>query len=184
MKYIFLGAHGTGKSTLVNELNKNLNLPIVESVSRQCQSVVKKMGWEPYGDHQSEYQLMTTEFAFWDFERICEWNINCLMVRSPIDVVAYMLANKDPRVGEYVEKLIQLKTRGCFAGSTMFYLPIEFELVDDNCRPMDSEYQKLVDKYMVELANILELELIPITGSVRDRVEKCLAHIDLDVLLG
>lgn len=183
MKIIFIGAHGTGKSTLANMLQECLSkikpFPLVESVARQCQSYLKSN--DIYGmltsDEQDKMkQKMITEFAFWDFERICTWNIDCIMTRCPLDVVAYEVANygHNEEYSKNLSKLFDFKFKGYFNDCVFFYVPIEFDLVDDGVRPMGKEYQKNVDEAMLDLVYDLELPIITIRGDKRERLKKCL----------
>ena len=186
MKIIFIGAHGTGKSTLANMLQECLSkikpFPLVESVARQCQSYLKSN--DIYGmltsDEQDKMkQKMITEFAFWDFERICTWNIDCIMTRCPLDVVAYEVANygHNEEYSKNLSKLFDFKFKGYFNNCIFFYIPIEFDLVDDGVRPMGKEYQKKVDESMLDLVYELDLPIITVRGDKRERLKKCLNKV-------
>lgn len=186
MKIIFIGAHGTGKSTLANMLQESLSkiksFPLVESVARQCQSYLKSN--DIYGlltdDGKDKMkQQMITDFAFWDFERICSWNIDCIMTRCPLDPVAYEVANYgyNEDYSKNVAKLFDYKFKGYFNNCIFFYIPIEFDLVDDGIRPMGKEYQKKVDEAMLDLVNNLDLPIITIKGDKQERLTKCLEKL-------
>lgn len=183
MKIIFIGAHGTGKSTLANMLQECLSkikpFPLVESVARQCQSYLKSNDiYRILTDDGKDKmkQKMITDFAFWDFERICTWNIDCIMTRCPLDVVAYEVANygHNEEYSNNLSKLFDFKFKGYFNDCVFFYVPIEFDLVDDGVRPMGKEYQKNVDEAMLDLVYDLELPIITIRGDKRERLKKCL----------
>lgn len=188
MKIIFIGAHGTGKSTLANMLQECLSnikkpFPLVESVARQCQSYLKSNDIYKILDDRAQGEMkqkMITDFAFWDFERICNWDIDCIMTRCPLDVVAYEIVNYGytEENSKNKSKLFDYKFKGYFNDCVFFYIPIEFDLVDDNVRPMDKDYQKRVDEVMLDLVNNLDLPIITITGDKQERLNKC-----IDVLL-
>lgn len=187
MKIVFIGAHGTGKSTLATDLQRCLSkiksFPLIESVARQCRSALKSNDIYKILDDNAQDKMkqeMITDFAFWDFERICSWNIDCIMTRCPLDVVAYEIVNYGHNEGvlKNLSKLFDFKFKGYFNNCIFFYIPIEFDLVDDGIRPMGKEYQKKVDKAMLDLVNNLDLPIITITGDKQERLNKC-----IDVLL-
>lgn len=183
MKIIFIGAHGTGKSTLATNLQECLSkiksFPLVESVARQCQEYLKSNNiyrfLTDYGQDKMKQQMIT-DFAFWDFERICTWDIDCIMTRCPLDVVAYEKANfgYNEEYSKNLSKLFDYKFKGYFNDCVFFYIPIEFDLADDGVRPMDKDYQKKVDEVMLDLVNNLDLPIITIKGDKQERLNKCL----------
>jgi hypothetical protein len=56
----------------------------------------------------------------------------------------------------------------------VFYLPIEFGIVPDGLRPLDEDFQQDIDRRMVHLLEVNDIQYKTLTGSVEDRMAQLL----------
>lgn len=149
LKIACIGAHGTGKTTLMTLLEKSLQdkYPVlkidrVSSVTRE----LKEQGIE--FDRTSSELAQVLSFSN-HYQQLVLKSRDCnvlLSDRSVYDDIAYMKC--DP---ELSERTVELLTRLILTSiqdfwDIVFYLPVYHPLEDDNVRSIDLEYQKEVDK--------------------------------------
>lgn len=99
--------------------------------------------------------------------------------RSLIDVMAYAgwVLDNQPRTKEMAlweecEQLAERRLRTAY--SHVFYLPIEFPIVLDGLRPDDPEFQREIDRRVLQLLDTHGIVYDTITGSVDERMAKIL----------
>lgn len=173
MKLAIMGTHSTGKTTLVNELKKHIDLPIISEVARSF----------PRDITDNPINEMNRQMNIFD-RQLYEEDLNYkgfISDRSTIDNAAYMiLALRE--YGYYIPinvymdviKNIKLATNNINKFyDYLFYIPIEFETVDDGFRNIDEVERKNIDMIIKELYDI---EYI-ITGTIEERVKKVLEII-------
>lgn len=174
MRIAISGTHHSGKSTLVEELSATL--PRYSTVE------------EPY------YQLVDEghEFAEMpsadDFELQLERSIECLSGREPdvvfdrcpVDMLGYLMVLADdfplkkwlPRVQAAIDTL-----------DLIVFLPVEEP--DRIALPpsQDARFRLDVDQALKEIflddSLDLEMEVLEVTGSLRERVKQVLSHLDI-----
>lgn len=184
-RIILVGAHGTGKSTLAKKLSELLDLKVVESVAREfmkdmkyiddCGVIDKRM---PKSKIESVKQNILCSLSRWDFVR---WlDLDVIMTRSPLDTLAY--AKVDPACDWVYKNNVTImkeceKFMNALKNSIFIYLPIEFDIEDDGCRPMDKQYQKDVDKAMREVMHEFGIKPLVVTGAVKERVEQIIVKM-------
>lgn len=161
--YIIIGSHGTGKSTLLNEMKNDSrfeNLIFKEGPNRDFSKIKDFCGDRFFQD------IINRIFIYnWKYDRA---NKNLLSIRSIIDGLAYTKAQ-----GFYYKDIMdEIKSIG-IDNIKVFYIPIKFDLVNDGVRPMDKLYQEKVDKCMIEIMNELEIKYITIeSNSAEERIEE------------
>ena len=187
-RIVFIGAHGTGKSTLANELSKVIGMPVVESVARE---VTKN--WEflenegvienniPETLRKNAYQKVLCSMARWDFMRWVNAGVPCIMTRCPLDTIAYAMADNNisldtvsdcTQVLQDDSEFLQAIQRSLFV-----YIPIEFGIENDGVRPTDVAFQKKVDECMRKLIYSFGIAPFVVSGSVDERLESILKFI-------
>jgi predicted ATPase len=169
MRIAFVGSHGTGKSTLADEIQYNTmggqDWSIKESVARPFRSLIKRLNLD---DNNS--QLLINELSFWNWESNVDIQ-NLVFTRTPIDNVAYTMVNANDEFSKSLAVEYHSKLKKLSWGDTIFmYLPIEFPLVNDGVRPMDPAYQEAVDKQMRLLLEELQINYYVIKGPVDERI--------------
>lgn len=54
----------------------------------------------------------------------------------------------------------------------IFYTPVEFDIVDDGFRPLDKDYQILIDREIKLLLDFYHIGYYTLTGTVEERIDK------------
>lgn len=184
-RIIFIGAHGTGKSTLAKELSSILSMPVVESVAREAAKDFRILENEcmissniPEQYRKNAYQKVLCSMSYWDFMRWVGAGVPCIMTRCPLDTIAYAMADDDIADHTTSECLKVLqeddKFRKALESSLFVYLPIEFGIEDDGVRPTDVGFQSQVDEAMHKLMNMFGILPKVVSGTVEERLESIL----------
>lgn len=151
------GAHGTGKSTIVNELRKDPRCICIDSVTRTQTSQAERRIDRRLKD-LDQTQLNILEAIKVNAEKIRELKESLpddkilVMDRSSFDFYAYsknffvknLLTHRTMNeIEDELPKLVDFI-------DLFYYLPIEFNLVDDGIRNMDEDLREGVDKVIKE----------------------------------
>jgi predicted ATPase len=189
-RIIFIGTHGTGKSTLANLLSKETGMPVVESVAREVKNIlgyledtgmIKTNNIADY-IHKDSYQNVLCSMARWDFMRWVNTNIPCIMTRCPLDTIAYAIADTDVSQHVVHSNLNVLREDKNFIdaikNSMFVYFPIEFDIEDDGVRPTDKDFQKMVDEAMCKLIYEFGITPLVVHGSVDNRLKTIMQVIE------
>ena len=151
------GAHGTGKSTIVNELRKDPRCICIDSVTRTQTSQAERRVDGKLKD-LDQTQLNILEAIKVNAEKIRELKESLpddkiiVMDRSSFDFYAYSK-------NFFVKNLLRHRTMNKIEDELpklvdfidlFYYLPIEFNLVDDGIRNMSEELRQGVDKVIRE----------------------------------
>jgi nicotinamide riboside kinase len=165
MKIAITGAMGVGKTTLVEELGKELGWHIIPEVAR----IMAKRGYKLDGDitEQTEYDMIMMQKEL--EQKIGPW----IADRCIIDICAYCkILFPQSRV---LHKMLEREMKAA-EYDIILYIPPEFGIVADGTRSTSAEFQRKVD---VELKKILrEWEHHVVRGSVERRVRKTLNIIE------
>lgn len=166
-KFIFNGAQGTGKSTILKELETKGYEAVTEVVRNLSKKGVKI---NKDGDEKGQKKI------FNEYLNIFNSKDNYVSDRGLIDVVAYTVYLT--RLGKVSEKFAdkQLKDLHKFVQSNpdiiYFYFPIEFDIEDDGVRDLDKDFQKEIDQIILSLYASLGIRFIVMNGSVEERLNK------------
>jgi hypothetical protein len=60
-----------------------------------------------------------------------------------------------------------------------FHLPVEFPFVEDGHRPTSERFRKVSEERLLECYNELQLETIPLTGDLPERIGRALDHLNV-----
>jgi len=161
MKILCLvGSHGTGKSTILENLKEKYT--VIDGNSRKY---LKQYKAEKTDDIQCQIseglftlinkQILNEEFA--------------IFARSPIDTLSYaMETNSAPFMWNiWIDKIETLIPHIQYC-----YLPIEFELINDGVRGSDVEHQKEIDRRIEANLRALNIGYEVVTGTIEERVKK------------
>lgn len=165
---IIVGAHGTGKTTLCNELYRLDNsLYVTDGFSRPILSIKDEIGLT-----EIQVQKLNSHFMM-HFTDIYVKYKYVFSTRSLIDTIAFTeLLYPDLNIDNVKTKLVEIRDAGLI--SNIFYLPIEFPLVDDGVRYSDPEFQKKYDDKIREVISRYSLYYDSVTGSVEKRAKTVL----------
>ena len=163
-----VGSFSTGKTTLAEAVAEPLELPLLPEVARE----VASMGFKLDKDATPEVETLIflrqlyNEMTHEDF----------VGDRSLLDVMAYagwVLDNKERStysvLWDSCEEIAEHNLRSQY--THVFYLPIEFPIVPDGLRPLDTGFQKEIDERMVSLLERHAVRYQTLTGTVDERVE-------------
>jgi adenylate kinase family enzyme len=167
MKICFTGSHGTGKSTLCQELTKDL--PKVHYIKEIAREEIKRIGKLPYDmDDQERFEFQK---RLLELQRIAESNHpNFISDRGIMDILAY--SYDLPQYDFLLEMAKQANIAKRY--DLVFYIPIEFPLQGDSERSPDVAYQWQIDSNLLKVLNDLKILTFKISGSVEDRKEQVL----------
>lgn len=168
MKIEFIGAQGTGKTTVADRL-RGQGIPIIDNVIRD---LVKS-------DHiriNQSGDITSQNTIFRAYTYALDEYMDFISTRSLFDVVAFTqyLYTKgridDPK--DIVCMIDELKDYLKFNKDVIYvYFPIEFELVDDGLHDTDKTYQREIDKIIVEMLTRMKIPYYTIHGTVDERVK-------------
>lgn len=176
-RIVLTGAQGTGKTTLMNALAADGTRTF--SVARETAIA---NGWNAETGTNEEYQKALfkalkkelsskksyisdrglTCVAAYTFDKALDGSISKKTAdKQYMDIVKF--ANDNPDV-------------------LTVYVPIEFEIEDDNFRNIDKEFQAKIDFLIKNMLDTAEVPYITVTGTVEERVkqvEAALANMNL-----
>lgn len=179
----FLGSHGTGKSTLLKEIEKlNPSFVTMEGLSRPLERGLTNSGFE-FNQKKKQIIHNEVELALNEFSHKVRGGI---ATRSLIDQIIYSKV-VDPTVSTI--KLESAFIQQCKYIEKVFIIPIEFPLQEDKVRTgmwFDPIIQQDIQDKMinflfkhVELELIDEKQLVYLSGSVQQRMEILREHLKL-----
>lgn len=171
------GAHGTGKTTLVNALqqcDEFKNFQFKSGLTRDLQ----RMGIpiNETGTDVTQLYVMTKHYEYSQLQG------DVILDRCALDGLTYsrvVLENYQDL--EFMNALGHLG-RKCFNYyDIIFYIKPEFDLVDDGVRTIDKEFhQRIVDGFDMWIYNSKyfkkQVPIIELTGSVEERVSQVISH--------
>jgi nicotinamide riboside kinase len=171
------GAQCTGKSTLIDALEKRLPEYAIQRES--VRYLVKKYGFEIEAAN-TDLQLALLNLQ----TRSLYEHKDILLDRSFVDSTAYMLyyhKRKQPEVPAGVYNYIMDAVKELAQNIDLFvFLKPEFELVDDGFRVLDNDQQQEITELMGELFDEFDIrhKVLEVSGSVEDRVDQILFYIN------
>lgn len=164
MNIYMTGAHGTGKTSVAEEIARTTEFSNLKSVSR----------WSPHVSGTPENQRFIMEKV----QKRCNMTNHCVHERTPLDVFAYtslmgIESEYTPQKMKVERFLDHLK----HTGNKIFYFPVLFDLESDGVRPGKWE-QSVVDKTIkTQLDNSgVNYATVPM-GSVEERAQFILKEI-------
>ena len=178
------GAHGTGKSTLVEELSKDPRCICIDSVTRTNTTQAERRidGVEDLDQTQLSILKAIGEKVreIRELKRTLPDDKIIVLDRSYVDFYAYcknfLVKNLiRHKTFEFVELKFYDLTRyiDCF-----FYLPIQFNIVDDGVRSLDTDLQQGVDRVIRE--QLFKVgRTVELTGTVKDRLGRINRTLDI-----
>jgi len=164
--YTFVGASGTGKSTLLNYIKENY--PTVKIEELGAREFLPKNGQSYDVSMTDSIQTCVSLNNLKQFAKAIIDKDSVVYSRSPIDVIAYSLVlNKGIQLIPLLEDWVTyIKDR-----VTFLYLPIEFDLTDsdDVLRGLNETVRKDTDKAILKELNKLNIPVTIISGTIEER---------------
>lgn len=180
MSNFFVGAHGTGKSTLIDllkQLSKSKDYFLCEGVSRP---IIRSLEIAEIAVTDTQRQILVNELTSNQYQTLLA-NSKSLCTRSILDIIAYSaVVYPHINITKYKNLLFETKDKI----NHLFYTPIEFDLKVDAERKGiwgDPQVQKDIDtalkNLLTEFSGYIKGEVVTVTGSVDHRVDTILKYL-------
>lgn len=162
---ILLGSHGTGKTTLLKEVSTKFpEYYVTDGFSRPIIKIGKMLELS-----NNEKQYAINELSAWAYQNYLTHR-NVISTRSIVDCIIYsqILA---PELD--IQNLITLFEETKDQVERFFYIPVEFDFVDDPDR-LSHELQLKIDGVIKEFMvnHIPKEKVVILTGTVEERLNK------------
>ena len=170
LKIAFCGAHGVGKTTLIDSLDIEPNKRIKEIAREllkefwdlQSMATISKLRFQSKcfkKQKEAEERLRDTWF-------VSDRSIHDIYVYTHMVDVEWEFAIE---FKEYIMKAMhdEIKQNNY---DIVFYIPIEFELENDGVRNMDLQFQKDIDSMIHNSLIINKVPFITLKGTIEERV--------------
>lgn len=171
-KVALIGTHGTGKTSIIKKIVETTNLCSINEIARGFDMNTSDMG---------EYKIYQRKILAEQIKKEIELILLCgnfISDRSTIDNMAYYLLKcKDVTTKYERERYCKIAIENAQKYSHLFYIPIEFELEDDEFRFLDKKFQQQVDEEILAIISHFKLNVHFISGSLDQRVSKILEVI-------
>lgn len=161
MKIAIVWAHGVGKTTISKVLSDQMNIPVILDIVPEAY----RLWFEINENTPIETQIWLTAKQL-ELERNTEHFVadKCL-----IDYFVYgdvLLDDSDVKVT--IKKIVDRNS----VYDHIFYIPIEFALVDDGLRSMNPEFQKAIDTRYKQYLDESGIQYHTITWSIEERLSQ------------
>lgn len=170
------GAHGVGKTSLIEELT-------TEAADREDVSVIREPAREiaKRGFYVNDKISLDGVFEYLGYCLAEVRQVQTKLVltdRSILDLYAYTRDQFPHRFSYSLEKLIVEQIHAEKHRTRLYvYLPIEFPMEQDELRPADLEYQAYIDGVIRELLDHFGMPTLEVRGSIEERTSKVLDAI-------
>lgn len=178
VKINFVGAQGTGKTTLLEAARKDEYFKDFKFCTEIVRDLVKKKNLSINESGNAKSQKV-----FFDaYNKILNKD-NYISDRCTIDVYAYTnylfdykSTNDENEIQSLYKEILReksiLKSLNKDSFGIIIYFPIEFELVDDGIRSLNSYFQEYIDQFIIDTLNEYQLPFYTIRGSVEQRLKQ------------
>jgi len=182
MKIALTGAHGVGKTTLLNVLRDELGGPSEVAICREVPRVIVRAAGEDTffrrGENTPLRQLLILFYQVIEEGLRSREADTVLADRTVIDHLAYTIV-LFPEMVDSAEYTALLNAARLWLPEydLIMKLPIEFAVVDDGVREADAEFQAQIDAAIDGIYAELGVRPMVISGSVEQRTASVLGHL-------
>ena len=174
LRIALIGSHGTGKTSIVEELVRITNLPIIEEIARNYDMNTTNINEYKHYQKQLLLEQIKTE------THLILSKGNFISDRSSIDNMAYFwLKCKTNATKQEMVRYGQIAIHNSLRYSHLFYVPIEIPLpTNDEFRFEDEAFQRDIDSKIIEILSKFGVGVITIRGTLNERVRSILEAVD------
>ncbi len=162
---ILIGSHGTGKTTLLKEVSTRFpDYYVTDGFSRPVLKIGRMLELS-----NNEKQYAINELSAWAYENYLTHK-NVISTRSLVDCIIYsQILTPDVDIENIITLFEQTKDQVEY----FFYIPIEFDFVDDPDR-LSHELQVKIDGIIQEFIkkHIPAEKVVTLTGTVEERLNQ------------
>lgn len=167
-KIALIGTSSVGKTTLFNKLQEIL--PQYSFYNETTRTALKH-GFNINTSGDEVTQLVISSLHL---ENLLTTN-NSIYDRCYLDLLVYTDSlNIDKRTLDIIEN-IWVKVKDQY--THYIYIPIEFDIVDDNVRTLDEHWRRNVDSLFIFYLEKYKINYLTISGTVDNRIEQILKFI-------
>jgi len=183
MKIAFIGADSTGKTTLIDEVvhacsHMNMKVLIIKNVARGVISkgfpLAKRATVESYANYINDQLKREREAEKEGFEIL-------LSDRTILDTLVNCKVNNQATKNMIADYFFQMFYEVWYLEAKLYNLyvhcPIEFPLVEDGIREIDTQYRSLVEEKIKKVLEEYKVPYINLCGSVKTRLNLVLTAI-------
>lgn len=164
MKIAISGAQGVGKTTVINVLENDKKFTVFKNVVRNIASRGNKINDD--GDIDTQCRVLESHLSNLDKDGDCIYD-RCLW--DWFVFTTYLYCHDQINEGEFrVFKNIFKNNINRY--DLIFYIPPEFDLVDDGVRSMNEEFREEIVNLFEEVANLYGLNYFEVRGTVEERI--------------
>lgn len=173
------GTHGTGKTTLLQALSTFLNRhEIPHLIAPEVPRVVCEMADDPAflhrGRNSLEKQMMLMIAQAVSEAKLAKETPLLICDRMMVDHWAYTKTLfREALINAELDDILQRTVSAhCSTYDKVFYLPIEFTLVEDGTREGDVAFQQEIDGEIQKQLDFHHVEFTTLTGTVEERLQQ------------
>lgn len=187
-KLTFVGAHGTGKTTLVNAVNAHLaSLGISCSVTPEVPRIICDSAGDPTFFRRDNNTLLKQALLLagqpiYEMAAAAEGKLFLLCDRAILDHWAYTkcLFRNELKTEGVLASFDNFVVKHCASYDRIFYVPIELSPQDDGVREGDHEFQAAIDEEILRLLKAYGLTYHTVSGAVPERVAQVVRMLNFN----
>lgn len=143
------GSHGTGKTTLAKKFSEEFNLPLISEVARK---------YDIPNTNIEAYCKIQKRLLFNQIEKEAEYQ-SFVSDRTTIDNLAYWITLCSANALESDNRIYISETRQhIITYDKIYYVPIRFEIKDDNFRFVSKSFQQTIDDVIRTILLVWNIE--------------------------
>lgn len=167
---VVTGTHAVGKTSLCNRLVQMLSgSRDVKMIPEMARILIAK--GIPLNDKASEFSIVSYIAEYLRYSRTTAADL-VISDRSIFDLYAYISLSRPDNVrGEFLRLAEEIVFQEVRRVDAYVYVPIEFEMQQDNVRPSDAQYQRAVDCNIQDLLGFFGANVLTTSGTLEERSE-------------